>query len=96
MKSLAYLADIFEKLIGFNLKLRGKGTNIIQLRDNLIAFYSKLQNWRRKVMQGNIALLENLSTVIKQDEELDELLKTSITQHLQTLETEFKRYFPEL
>ena len=29
MKSLAYLADIFEKLNGFDLKLQGKGTNII-------------------------------------------------------------------
>ena len=51
MKSLVYLADIFEKLNGFNLKLQGEGTNIIQLLDNLIAFYSKLQNWRQKVMQ---------------------------------------------
>ena len=46
MKSLVYLADIFEKLNGFNLKLKGKGTNTIQLRDNVIAFYSILQNWR--------------------------------------------------
>ena len=37
-----------------------------------------------------------MSSVIKQVEELDELLKTSITQHLQSLETEFKRYFTEL
>ena len=96
IKSLAYLADIFEKLNGFLLKLQGKSTNIIQLRDNLIAFYSKLQNWRRKVMQGSIAMFENLSSVIKEDKEFDELLKTSITQHLQSLETEFKRYFLEL
>ena len=34
--------------------------------------------------------------LFKQDEELDELLKTSITQHPQSLKTEFKRYFPEL
>ena len=96
MKRLAYLADIFEKLNVFNLKLQGKSTNIIQLRDNLIAFHSKLQNWRRKVMQGNIAMLENLFSVTKQDEELNELLKTSITQHLHSLETEFKRYFLNL
>ena len=47
-------------------------------------------------MQGNIAMFENLSSVIKEDEELDELLKTSITQYLQSLKTEFKRYFLEL
>ena len=44
--SLAYLADIFEKLNILNLKLQGKNTNIIQLRDNLKVFAEKLQNWR--------------------------------------------------
>ena len=42
--SLAYLADIFKKLNIINLKLQGKNTNIIQLRDNLKAFVKKLQN----------------------------------------------------
>ena len=46
------------------------------------------------MIHGNIAKCENLSKAIK-NEELDERLKTSITQHLQSLETEFKRYFPE-
>ena len=41
-------------------------------------------------------MFENLSRAIKKDEELDERLKTSIKQRLQSLETEFKRYFPEL
>ena len=47
-------------------------------------------------MQENIAMLENLPSVIKEDEELDELLKASITQRLQFLKTEFKQYFPKL
>ena len=96
MKSLAYLADIFEKLNRFNLKSQGKNRNIIQLRDTLNAFFSKSQNWHRKVIQGNIAMFENSSSALKEDEQLDECLKTSITQHLQSLKTEFKRYFPEL
>jgi len=29
------------------------------------AFYSKLQNWRRKVTQGNVAMFEKLSSVVK-------------------------------
>ena len=42
-------------------------------------------------------MLKNLSRAIKEDEELNELLKTSITQqHLQSFKTEFKQYFPEL
>ena len=41
-------------------------------------------------------MFENLSKPVEEDDELDERLKTSITQHLQSLETVFKRYFPEL
>ena len=41
-------------------------------------------------------MCENLSSALKEDEQLDERLKTSITPHLQSLETKFKRYFPEL
>ena len=41
-------------------------------------------------------MFENLSSAIKEDEELDEHLNTSITQHLQPLETVLQRYFPEL
>ena len=37
-----------------------------------------------------------MSSAIKENEELDERLKTSITQPLQSLKTEFKRYFSEL
>ena len=46
--------------------------------------------------QGNKAMFDNLSSAIKEDEELDERLKTSITQHLQSLETVFKQYFLRL
>ena len=41
-------------------------------------------------------MLENLSGAIKDNEALDERLKTSITEHFQFLENEFKRYFTEL
>ena len=46
-------------------------------------------------LHGNIAMFENLSSAIKQ-EKLDERLKISFTdEHLQSLEAEFKRCFPE-
>ena len=41
-------------------------------------------------------MFENLSKPIKEDRELDERLKTAMSQHLQSLETVFKRYFFEL
>ena len=48
------------------------------------------------MIQANIAVFENLSSAIKEDAEVDERLNTPITQHLQSFETVFKRYFPEL
>ena len=41
-------------------------------------------------------MFENLSSAIKEGEELDERLKTLNTQHLQPLKTVLKQYFPEL
>ena len=41
-------------------------------------------------------MFENLSSAIKEDEELDEHLDTLTTQHLQPLITVLKRYFSKL
>ncbi|XP_042221089.1 SCAN domain-containing protein 3-like [Homarus americanus] len=88
---LAYLADIFEQLNRLNLKLQGKERNVFYLMDCLRAFLAKLQNWQRKVNTGNVAMFENLSTVLDETEDhlLDPSLKTEITQHLKSLEDEF-------
>ena len=47
-------------------------------------------------MQGNIAMAKNSPSAVKEGEELDERLNTSIAQHLDFLEIVFKQYFPEL
>ena len=41
-------------------------------------------------------MFENLSSAIKENEELDKRVNTSTTQHLQPPKTVLKRYFPEL
>ncbi len=64
----------------------------------LRGFLAKLQNWQRKVGAGNVAMSENLSAVLEENEEdslLDPLLKTEITQRLRSLESELNMYFPE-
>ena len=40
-------------------------------------------------------MFDNLSSAIKEDEELDKRLRTSTTQHLQSLEIVLKQYFFE-
>ncbi len=75
---LTYLADIFEQLNRLNLKLQGRERSVFHLMDCLRGFLAKLQNWQRKVGAGNVAMIENLSAVLDENEEdslLDSLLK---------------------
>ncbi len=65
---LAYLADIFEQLNRLNLKLLGKESNVFHLMDCLRGFFAKVQNWQRKVGAGNVAMFENISAVLDENE----------------------------
>ncbi|XP_068246552.1 zinc finger BED domain-containing protein 5-like [Palaemon carinicauda] len=95
-KRVAYLADIFDQLNKLNLKLQGRETHVL-FQDSLRAFVSKLQNLHRKTNLGNIAMFEKLCGVMDGSHiQLDQFLKDEITEHLQSLEKEVKRYFPEL
>ena len=49
--------------------MQGKNTNIIQIKDTLKAFMNKLDNWKRKVIMINVAMLEELSSKLKVDDE---------------------------
>ncbi len=67
---------------------------MFHLMDSLRGFLAKLQHWKRKVGAGNVAMFENLSAVLDENEEdslLDPLLKTEITQHLRSLVSERPR-----
>lgn len=69
----------------------------IYFRNNLQAFISKLANWRRRVNLGNFATFEHLSTMVEASEAgIVGDLKEEIIYHLQFLENELQRYFPEL
>ena len=74
---LAYLVDIFRQLNTLNLELQGKGSLIIDLVDKIKAFIRKMENWRRKVGMGNLAMLETVSEIV---EECDAATQNLITQ----------------
>ena len=57
LSRLAYFVDIFEALKQLNLKMQGKGKDIIQFVDFTGAFVEKLGNWKRKVKNGNFDIL---------------------------------------
>ena len=99
IRYLAYMFDIFDQLNRLNLKMQGKNTNIIQFKDTLKAFMSKLDNWKRKVSTNNVAMFEESSSILKVDDEEHMLLnleKELILQHMEALESEFIKYFPEI
>ena len=93
--SLAYLADIFELLNSLNTKLQGRNSTIIHLFDAISAFIAKLDLWKARVMEGNIACFNRLDESI-QGKSLCYKLSQSIVSHLELLKNEFLKYFPDL
>ena len=60
---------------------------------------NKLDNWKRKVSTNNVAMFEELSSILKVDDEehvLPNLEKELILQHLEAQESEFIKYFSEI
>ncbi|XP_076043697.1 zinc finger BED domain-containing protein 5-like [Oratosquilla oratoria] len=93
--TLAYLVDIFEALNAVNLKLQGKNTNILVHHDTIRTFMAKLDLWKCRVLQGNVASFRNLDTALA-DSNLDSEFKEQIITHLSDLKSEFVRYFPDI
>ncbi|XP_063847651.1 SCAN domain-containing protein 3-like [Scylla paramamosain] len=90
---LAYLVDMLRQLNTLNLELQGKGSLIIDFVDKIKAFIRKMENWRSKVGMGTLAMLDTVSEIV---EECEAATQNLITQHLEALEGEFKRYFPDI
>ncbi|CAM1298524.1 Uncharacterised protein r2_g811 [Pycnogonum litorale] len=97
---LAYLADIFEQLNLLNLQMQGHNTNMVKFLDSLNAFLSKAVNWRRKIEMRNVTMFEKLDSVLESRSDQQSILplsvKEEIIEHLTALQSEFRRYFPEL
>ena len=58
-----------------------------------------LGNWKRKFSTKNVAMFEELSSILKVDDEehvLSNLENKVILQHLEELKSEFIKYFPEI
>jgi hypothetical protein len=93
--SLAYLADIFEALNTFILKLQGTNTIIIAHYDFIQAFTGKLRLWIQRVGVKNVASFSRLDEAVK-GKILENDLKEKIESHLVCLQDEFRRYFPDV
>ena len=95
--SLAYLVDIFGRLNELNLSLQGQAKTIINFIDTLPAFQAKLELWERKMTKGQLGMFPTLNEFIEDTEDmrLDGDVKLKIINNLQSLCSEFTKYFPE-
>jgi len=95
--SLAYLVDIFSRLNELNLSLQGQAKTIINFIDALSAFQAKLELWERKMTKGQLGMFPTLNEFIEDTEDmrLDGDVKLKIINNLQSLRSEFTKYFPE-
>ncbi|XP_005102420.1 SCAN domain-containing protein 3-like [Aplysia californica] len=89
------MSDMFDYLNKLNLKLQSQQTHL-SFKDVLGGYLSKVQNWHRKVTEGNIAMFTNLSQLLNPEETLSAHLQVDIPAHLNSLDDEFKNYFPDL
>ena len=60
---LAYLVDIFGQLNSLNVELQWKESLIIDVVEKIKASISKLENCRRKISLGHVAMLETVLEV---------------------------------
>ena len=88
------MVDIFGQLNCLNLEMQKKDTIVLNFMDALNAFVQKLDNWQRKVENGNFAMFEALSSVTYGN--LSRNLSSEILAHLTNLKKEFLRHFPEM
>lgn len=90
--SLAYLADIFEALNALNRQLQGRDASMIAHCDAIRTFIGKVQLWKCRIQKRNTTSFPRLHEIV--NENLSDNLKAEIEDHLQGLENEFHRYFP--
>ncbi|XP_062860404.1 protein FAM200B-like [Trichomycterus rosablanca] len=93
---VAYLADIFEHLNTLNVSMQGKGHNIFEQSDKIVAFKKKITLWVNHLSKDRLDMFPNacqeaqqLDTTAKND------LKKTIKVHLDKLQARFHDYFPE-
>ena len=60
LSRLCYLADIFGEFNKGNLALQGKNTTVLDMRESVSAFISKLKLWSRRISRGVTAQFSTL------------------------------------
>ena len=96
MQRLAYLADIFAKLNELNLSLQGKNITVFSAHDKITALSRKLQFWHSCIENSNTECFPTLHDWLSENSYgLHVAVREEISEHLQELQENFTRYFPQ-
>lgn len=68
-------------------------TTVFKLADNVAAFNSKLELWGRRVDRGIFDMFQTLVGILGETE-TEPSFSQLVRDHLASLSSEFKRYFP--
>nr|XP_034997000.1 zinc finger BED domain-containing protein 5-like [Zootoca vivipara] len=94
--SVAYLADVFEHLNVLNLSLQGKNVDMFKVEDKISAMVKKCQIWASRIENKSLTNFSTLKQFLESSEEsLPEQIKINVAEHLRSLATTFREYFPE-
>ena len=96
--SLAYLSDIFELLNKLNKKMQGSDNNVITHTNTVRNFIAKLELWHGRVQEDITMQFYRYSEVLVtvNDKTICCGIKSYISEHLENLIDEFRRYFPDV
>ena len=93
---VAYLADVFEQLNTLNVSMQGRGHNIFEQDDKIDAFKKKISVWACHVSKSRLDMFPN---ACHEGQQLDRagknVMRKTITTHLNKLLERFNDYFPE-
>ena len=62
-ETVAYFADIYDKLNIVNLKLQGKEGNILDLRSTITGLGNKLKLWGNEISNGDFSISVTLTNL---------------------------------
>ena len=98
LSRLCYLVDIFGEFNKGNLALQGKNTTVLDMRESVSAFISKLKLWSRRISRGVAAQLSTLDQFLDDNNKGQQFLNEAnqeIQEHLDELVHYLDRYFPD-
>lgn len=93
---LGYLSDVFNKHNTLNRSLQDENMDIFNPRDTINACKIKISMWKSRILVGDVTCFLNMKTAFSgaTDSVEDNLAEATIALAVETLLSNFNKYFP--